>query len=808
MLNALDGHDYFPPEFVSPKLKERNDYGLQYAKAMYNCSSRYGATTYYGSTDHDALIELAQGRQSVTNLQKLFGYYVDPANPLVDPTQSLAYMDIKVLNLAPKYINRAVAKMQKISYDFGLEAIDIVSIEEKEDYAAALQAFYRMKKWTVDMGYDPKVMFPDLDVDSLPEYPDEMLYDLAVNPKIKKEISGELFIKLLQEINNFEQKMREVDWDMAVIGRGHLYTYHDNNGIPRVKRINPKFWLGSYVDNDDFEEQEYAGFYDFISVNQFIKETAGEISPDEQLEIVHAHCNRTGTTTGAAAIDYKRQENFDGLSYIPVMRFYFRSEDTRTYVKKPNQYGDKILVEKAFNYTPPREVVQRFNENGDSKIIKNSYTSIYGGTWVIDSTVVYGYGRKNYPRQNLVNATLPIKTFATNYKEGRTVSFCSQMIEPLFMINTAYNKIKQILAEGRMGVMEIDFNQLEDISVGTGGKVWSPHDVMKFFFRKNILIKRGKTNAYDQKTMSAIEMNTGGLQLADYFTAFNMGIQMLEQMTGTSLLESSEVPDRLAVKNAEMSQQTADIDMEYLFNAHEYLTKRTTHQLLLLGQQSLADGNVIQGFIPALGKVNTGYYQAPKELAYCEYGLFMSRKPTPQEWADFYMDISITLKEGRISSADSAYVREIDNLKQARQMLGIKEKIHLRQVRQEQQALADMQMQANQAQGEQSLANEMAKIQEEGRIEAELMKLKGMIDEKILAMKSDADLYKTGLTERSKRVISKQKSTDELIKQGIRNIPEKLQADVKAADVRVRAEKVKVDLEKVKVDARKPTPKK
>lgn len=804
MLNALDGHDYFPPEFVSPKQKESNDYGLQYAKAMYNCSTRYGGQFYFGTSDHDALIELAQGRQSVANLQKLFGYYVDPQNPVADASASLAFMDIQVLNLAPKYINRAVAKMQKISYDFGLEAVDIVSIEEKEDYAAALQAFYRMKKWTVDMGYDPKVMFPEIDVDSLPQYPDEMLYDIAVNPKIKKEIAGELFIKLLQEINNFQQKMREVDFDLAVIGKGHLYTYHDNNGIPRVRRINPKFYIGSYVDNDDFEEQEYAGFYDFVSVNQFIKETAGEMSLEQQLEIVQTHCNNGPQ---GSFIDYKRIENYDGLGYIPVLRFYYRSEDCRTYVKKPNQYGSNILVEKAYNYVPPKEVIHRFNENGDSKIIKNSYTSIYGGTWVIDSNVVYNYGRKNYPRQNLVNATLPIKTFATNFKEGRTVSFCSQMIEPLFMINTAWNKIKQILAEGRMGVMEIDFNQLEDISVGTGGTTWTPRDVMKFFFKKNILIKRGKTNQYDQKTMSAIEMNTGGLQLADYFTAFNTGIQMLEQMTSTSVLESANVPDRLAVKNAEMSQMTADIDMEYLFNAHEYLTKRTTHQMLLLGQQSLADGHVIQGFIPSLGKVNTGYYNAPKELAYCEYGLFLSRKPTPQEWADFYVDISITLKEGRISSADSAYVREIDNLKQARQMLAIKESIYLRRVQEEQMAAAQMQMEANQQQGEMALANKMAEIQEQGRVDMELEKLKGMIAERLQAMKADADMYKTSMGDRSKRVISKQKSNDELVKQGLRNIPEKERNSVNAAQVRVDAEAVKVSLEKVKVDAKKPAPK-
>lgn len=798
MLNPLDGHDYFPPEFVSPKLKEKNDYGLQYAKAIYNCSSRYGGQYYFGASDHDALVEVAQGRQSIVGLQKLFSTYIDPSNPVADATAGLGYIDIKVLNLAPKYVNRAVAKMQRIGFDFGLEAIDIVSIREKEDYVAAINAFYRMKKWTVDMGYDPQAMFPEIDIASLPKYPDEMAYDIAVNAKLKQEIGGELFIQLLHSINNFHQKMREVDWDMVVIGRGHLYLYQDNNGVPRIKRINPKFWVGSYVDNDDFEEQEYAGFYDFISVNQFIKETANEMDIEAQMEVVQAHCNNG---PHGSFIDYKRLENYDGLGYIPVLRFYFRSEDTRSYVKKPNQYGDKILVEKAFNYSPPPQVKERFNENGDSKIIKNSYTSIYGGTWVIDSDVVYNYGRKNYPRQNLVNATLPIKTFATNFKEGRTVSFASQMIEPLFMINTAWNKIKQILAEGRMGVMEIDFNQIEHVAMGKGGAEWTPLDVAKFLFKKNILIKRGAVNQFDQKTMSAIEMNVGGLQLSDYFTAFNTGIQMLEQMTGTSLIESTNLPDRLAVKNAELSQETADIDMEYLFNGHEYLTKRATHQLLLLGQQSLADGQALEGFIPSLGKVNTGFFSAPKQLAYCEYGLFLSRKPTPQEWALWYGDISLALEQGRISAADSAFVREIDNMKQARQMLAIRENIYKRELQKEKQIDAQLQMQANQQQSENALSQAMATMREQGRIDQELAILQGKIDQQTLAMKSEADLMKTGMTERSKKVISKQKSTDEIIKQGVRNIPEKMKVVEKGESAILKAE---TDIKK---ESMKPKPK-
>lgn len=777
----------FPPEFISPSAKESKEYGLQYAKAIYGCGTRYGLHTYNAdAADFDALTSVAQGNYSLGDVYKMFGFPETP-DPN-DVTTDLAHPDIKAVNLAPKYINRAVAKMQRLNYDVGLNAVDLVSLDEKADYAATIEAFYRLRKWANDMNYDPRVLFPDLDVDALPQYPDEMLYDLATNPKIKKEISGELLMKLLFEINNFKQKMREVDWDLAVYGRGHLHCYDDPNGIPRVDRINPKFWIGSYVDNDDFEQQEYAGFYDFISVNQFIKETSNELTQDEQMAIVEQYASQGSRDI---ALDYRRIEDYDGLAYIPVIRFYFRSEDNRTYVLKKDDFDRPLLSEKSYNYTIPPKIKDKF-DSGEYRRIDNTYTSVYGGTWVIDSECVYNYKRQEYPRQKLVNATLPIKTFATNFKEGKTVSFLSQMKEPLKMINVAWNRIKQILAEGRMGIMEIDFDQIESIALKSGGRVWTPLDVMKLFFKKQMLIKRGKTNRHDQKTMNAIETNTGGLTLTDYMEMFRMAIQMLEQLGGASIIESAEQPDRLAVKNAQLSQMTADVDMEYLFNGHEYLYQKVSHQMMLIAQGSIAAGRQINGFIPALGKVNMGFFQAPRELAYCEYGMFFTRQPSPEEWREFYVDLQIMLKDGRIGASDSAYIREIDNLKQARQILSIREQRFLRQAREDAQMNMQLQMQANSQAAADKMEAELLIMREQAAIDERLLRVEGEIKRTLQSEKEQWTSTTKRMEGQNKRLIAKQTSNLEVLKKSVENIPKKEKNLVDQQQVEVDREKVEV----------------
>lgn len=761
----------FPPEFVNPATKQEPWYGVAYAKAAYYSNNTYGARISRDDTEFRSLIEIAQGRQSVDGIKRLFGFFQEnQIRGVNDGPASLTQLDPQILNLAPKYINRAVAKMQRANYDIGLDAIDIVSMDEKADYGAVIKSYYRFKEWVQSMGVPLQAVFQDIDVASLPKYPDELMYDLNTNPKVKKEISGELALQLVMAMNNFKQKMREVDWDMVVIGRGHLHCYLDVNNFPRIERIDPKYWGGSYVDNDDFEQQEYAYFLDCITVNQFIREASPFYKPEEVMAIARKYAIRNSSFQTQYASNRPLQNNWDNLNYMPVMRFYFRSEDNKNYVKTKNQYGSTTFMERSFDYHPSPETLEKVQQ-GKSKIINNTYTSIYGGTWILDSDVVYNYGMKKTPRTNLVEASIPIKTFATNFKDGRSVSFTSQIIEPLFMINVAHNKIKEILAKEWIGLREIDFNQIENVALGRGGRQWSAREVYEFMSATNTLVKRGATSQYQiGNEGGAIKFHNTGVLLTDYFNTIQMYINILEQMTGTTLVESSEKQNRLAVGVMQASQFAGDLDMEYLYNGHEYLYQRTAHQLLLLTQEALRNKTKISGYLPALGKVNTGVFDVPEDIAYCDYGMRITRQPTAEEWAAFYTDIQIALKDQRIGPADSAFVREIDNLKQARMVLANREILYQRQLQQEKQLDIQTNMQANSQAAQLKAEMEFAKIEKQKNADAELIILKGQVDQMLQREQSERDSILNGMTNQMKENIAKQTGIDAIMKQGIKNL--------------------------------------
>lgn len=770
----------FPNEFVNPKDKEVAAYGNQYAKAMYYTNNRYGFRSLYDNVDYQSLTEFAQGRQSVTNIRKLMGFHSDAnSGGAQDGPASLAYIDIQTLNLAPKYINRAVAKMQKINYDISLEAIDLISLDEKADYAAAIQAFYRLKEWLERIGVPPQTAFPDLDVDSLPKYADEMLYDMTVNPKIKKEIAGEMALKLIFWINRFQQKMREVDWDLVVYGRGHLHCFTDLNGVPRVERVNPKYWIGSYMDNDDFEDQEYAGFIECITPTQFIREASRTYSQAEMQKIVQQYGIKNSATN--SYLDQRTLAEYDNLTYIPVMRFYFLSEDCKTFITRKNRFGgDTIMERDDIDWVPDEKSAARYAEGGDSTAYKTQYTSVYGGTWIIDSDIVYDYGRKDYPRTNLVNATLPIKTFATNFKEGRSVSFASQMVEPIYMINVAWNKIKETLAKGWIGLREINFSEIEAVAMGRGGRTWDPRDVVEYFEMTNTLIKRGVTNQYSQTNGPAVSYQATGVALADHFNTLTMSINILEQMTGTSIAESVDVPDRLPAAAVKASTLSGDLDLEYLFNAHEYLYQRTAHVLLLMMQETIRNKNKVRGFLPSLGKVNTSYYEVTEDVAYCDYGMIFGRQPGPEEWAEFYQQVSIALENDKIDLSDSMFLREIDNLKQARQIMVIREKQHRRNRMEEQNQTAQFQAQAQAQAANAKMESDFIYLQKEAEIKRELLVLDGKIklNNQLAVKQADASIMAD--TTYMKKQIEKQKGTDRIIEMGMRNSVEREKVDKRA----------------------------
>lgn len=741
---------------------------MQAAKAMFHSKNRQGYSLFTTENQNiNALVELAQGRQSTDNIRRMFGFYTDKNSSSQD-NQNLAYVDIQVINFATNYINRTVAKLQKYNYKIGLSAADPISVDEAKEYDAKIKCYYALKEYYETLGQQAQKFYDDVNVEVLPEDPEELMFTISANQKIRKIMDGEKTIQLVNNtINDMGQVMREFDWDMTVLGRGHIHVYLDENNMPRAHRINPKFWGGSYVMNEDHKGQEYSFFVDFITVNQFKKESEGKLTREQIESVLRSHAWPNTATTWNTLPD--QMVNYDGLRYIPVMRFYFLSNDHTAKAFWRNEDGVPMVDERHYGYVP--------KEQSKKEVIKQVYTSVYGGSWVVDSDIIYDYGRKPIPRSNLVNARLPIITFAPNMKEGRYVSLLSQMIEPLTMINVAWNKIKDVLAKGRLGIMNINLTAFENAALGKGGEVWSARDVVDFLFQTNVGVTRQMTNPNGTATRSNVEFIQTGVTLADYFTTMNVAMKMLDTLAGSTLAETTELPDRLTSKTMMANVAAGSDAIEYLINGHKQAYYQATHMLLLLTQEAKRNKAQIKGMIPALGKYTTEFFEVPDDLPYADYGLSMEREATPEEWAEFYQEVSVAVEKGFLNASDSAFLREIPTMTMARHAMATRERINEKKAAKIRAQEQQFQMQSAEQAAQQKLQLEMQVMEQQKKNQEELAVLQGKIQEALIEKEAMLDGEIKGVANMVQERINKQKGIDMIIKEALRAKSEGYKSD-------------------------------
>lgn len=775
----------FPNEFVAPKDKDDPQYGLQYIKAMYYGYARHGARMLYNNDEYESLIELAQGRQSVDNIKKLFGYFVDPTltTATSGDESSLAYIDLQVLNLAPKYINKVVASIHKRDYDIVVNAIDPLAKDEEKNFQSQIQTYYKLKDWMANIGIEAQELFTDLELAKIPEVPDDLLIEQQQSPQNQKTMEAEMTMKLLFSINNWKQISKELIFDLASLGKAGIRTYLDTNGIPRCERVKPQNALLSHSRSEFYKYLEYGGYIDYITVNEFLRDSSPYLNEDQQKVIVQAHASSNQYNNTRTISNYE-DFNYDGLKYMPIINFAFLSENTRVYTIKKTQYDNIMLKEHPYNYYPSDSMMLADYDPiaGNKKLYKTRHTAVYGGKWIIDSDTVYGYGEIDLPPEGLVNKTIPFKFFAPNMQNGRVVSMLSQIVEPLYMINVAWNKIKDILAKGWMGVMEIDFSELEGISMGRGGKVWKAREVYEHFLQTKQLFRRKKKNQYDQTSGDAITEKQMGLTMQDYFTTLTTSVELIESITGISKLSDPGYtpPERQAVGTMVMAQENTNDALDYLFHAYESIFEQVAWDLLRLTQASIRKGNNIEGWIPALGKGTAKFWKVNKDFGLREYGLFLEMKPTEQQWAEFYGDLRIALEEDKISSEHSTSLRRIDNLKQGQALLAIYERKHrklkVEEKRNEQKAVRDDQIAIN----NNATKNELAKITEEYNKKREIAILVEIEKRKTIYHQHK---YNLELKDKdySKAVDTITKAgIDGIVKQAVRNLGDKEKAQVMA----------------------------
>lgn len=717
----------FPEEYTSPAEKAKPEYGVRYAKAMLEAYNFYAGNVMDNSHDRAVMLDnLAQGELDLDGIKKLMGYVSDDPN---EKLEALSHMDVEVPNIISRLVANAVGKLSKLKYDISLTPIDPLAIDQQKQYEAKAKAYLQLKDFLNSVQIPAQEMFDDIDFDSIPEEPDDIMIEAQMNPKFNRAMKSEMTIKMLHANNNYTQLQQEIAYDAIVHGRIINFLYLDENLVPRERRIASAAFVHSAPKGEDYEDLEYAGHIERISPNQFIREASGTLTPEAIQNVIRTYAPSYDTYAMA------QYEAYDGLGRIPVLRFQFLTENTKNYVVKKGKFGNKVFQERSFNFTPENSELPKY-ESGQKRLIKNTYTAKYSGTYILDTDLVYGYGLDSSALRNktkLVNERLNYVVYAPFERNGKIISPLLQLLEPFRMFIIAWNKTKKIVGRGWGGAIEIDFSALESVALGKSGKLWTPRKLLQMFFQEGVLVKKRALNAYGQSNGKSVEQTQIGLTLTDYFNTMSTASQYMKETLGLNDLSDGSTPNnRTAVGVMNAAQMNSDTNIDYLFHALVSVYERSSKCILLLAQRSLRSGVELAGWIPAMGRATAKFFQADMDVALHDFGMIVEQQLSPEMWNRVYglIDKLVELGEanGGISADDALFIYQIDNLKQAMELTLVRRKRRMKEAVKLADDAAKRQMEINQSAAKAKMEGDIATIQEEDRVVRERMILQKEID--------------------------------------------------------------------------------
>lgn len=699
-----------PSEMATMEEKSRTEYGALYAAHMWNAYWMGGCTVGLRSwEDYMYLRSVAHGRESMDNVKRYMNLIGE------EKEESYTWFNVQVLNFATRFINLAKEKINNIDYDISIDAIDPLSISEKKEFERTAKAVLQMRELLDVYGKKYQELMPPFPEGWQPSSVEEIQVYMQTTHKIEDEIKAELAIKGDLDASNWPHIKNMMVDDHVTCGPAACRVFVDHNGDRKIKYVPIERFMCSTPNDESFDNIVYAGEIEYITAEQFMWETAGVYTREEQEQIIKDQSSYQG---------YGRYDNNgywyggyfpDGKKYLAVLRFEFLSADRKVWVKSTNEKGKSRIDEKESDYEPGTYTVIGKNgerkkvldealrdqemakyDSGKKKLIVDNRKSCYGGTWVIGSKICYNYGMLESGK----DVRLGYKAWAPNMRNGFVTSMTKQILEPLELAYIAHTQIKTILGQGYLGIVDIDFSALSNVSYGKGGSAWTAKQALDFFFEKKVGVHNGVSKGNGGK---AFTLEGSGLTLADYMNTIQMCVNNMVAITGVNPMVQSGT--NISAQSMEVDNQTTNDALGYLYRAYHQTYKAVGRQLL--------------GYNPAF--YNNYIYQrqfivnATKGVTMEERNQFMAR-------LNKYSNVP--LEQGGLTASQETQIGLIKNLKQANLVLAYMVEKNISSARNHEMEKMKTQGQLNDQNAK--IASDIRKQEMEFTLNLELVKAKQM----------------------------------------------------------------------------------
>jgi hypothetical protein len=709
----------FPDQFAPEAVKKTDEYGLQYAKAMW---ASYQATNLNVFEQRKRDIINRKYAEGMESIQK----YKDRLD--LNGDTSFLNLDFSPTTRIAMIIDNMVGKLMDAEYDIQCTPVDPASRVEVDNERDEMYTNMFLAPYNDDI---QKMTGIPLVAKSkkLPRSDEEAELFFQIDFKQAGAIAMEEALDVVFGNNNFEDTKRRVIKDLLVTKKAAVHKFYDENNNIRIDYVDPLDLIYPYSKYDDFRNVPYVGVVKNYTIQE-IAQMTDKFTETELAEIAKSQAGKNNNPQWASTWTtsyegyYASMFGVTGRPYnnfnIQVMEFYYLTTNKVKYMKKSTAKGGSYFEKKNDVYKVVGEV------NG-KELVERDIQFIYSGKLIIGLNKIFNYKMCNNIERDMKvledgnrmyspKAVLPIMMIFPDIRDMQSKSLVERMIPHEDQINLIELKIQQLLIKMKPPGIAVDEAALAENVKGMGGEAMKPVDLIRMYEQTGSYVYssvRSDGSAVNNKAV--MELMGGVSQSVNSLIMLKMHeIDMINQIIGYNSSVDASTPDQKSlVGTQKMAYHATNNSLRPLNQCYIDLVERAARRLSLMIQDSIEYNE--EGFKVAIGQQAVNTLKYGKKMAYNEYAISIDMLPDEEERAQIEQMIVADLTNQVIKSSDAIMVRQIlkTNVKLAAQMLVLREKKNREDKMEES---AQLQQQNTDTQTQSAQAAEQARAQAEQQI--------------------------------------------------------------------------------------------
>lgn len=727
----------FPDPLATPEEKSKKAYGVQYAKAI---DAQWGRMTDVGSLvgKRNRIFERSRDYATGTQDTNIYKQLLNSLDPNAGDG-SLMNLDYTPVPILPKFVRIVVNKILSRGLYPNLEAVDPLSTSEKNIEKRILEEQVKHKDLAMKVKNETGVVLGE-DPEKLPDTLEEVEILYGTNIKTAGEIAAQLATELTLKWNNFEDAIfRRCVNDLVTLGMAVVKRSNDPNEGIKTNYVDPVMFIHSYTEDPGFEELKYAGHIKKISIAE-LRRLAGDELSEEELQKM---ASRVKGKDGNDSSKYSKKRFDQALSKmtygyddytVNVLDFEFLTVDKMFFEEKENRHGNSNFFYKGSDYKQKAGSV--YQRKPHCMHVK----TVYGGSYIIDGGVMFGYGKKkNIPKNvhDLSQARLSYSVVSTNIRDMIPKSMVDSCTGFADMLQLTHLKIQQAIAKAKPDGLVIDIEGLENVQLGKGGDL-QPLDLHDIYEQTGVFYYRSKNPEGGFQNPPVREIGNSIRNINELIGLYNHYLRMIRDATGINEVVDASTPKGDALVGVREQAIQASNNATYdITNASMILFKKTCEDIVKCLQIIPAESVLHKAYQNAIGKENMNAITSFSDLPMFNFGVIIQRDMEDKDKAYLEQNIQMALQQKEIDIEDAIAVRQLKDVNQAERLLVVRRKKRMQKGQQLAQQNIEMQKQQTAQAAQMASQLKIQEAQAETQMEVEKMKIKNEFEMQLEAMRHE-----------------------------------------------------------------------